>query len=103
LPAEGLDGQRLSEFMALCGPIVPRLIVMEQRALGLDASTPMALPLPAGDDANAILALVTDARSDHVPASRPASWGAAAAIQLVELSQSACGAGGRRGYQRHRV
>jgi GTP cyclohydrolase II len=90
LPAEGIDGQRLREFMALCGPIVPRLIVTEQRAraLGLDASTPMALPLPVDDDANAILALVTDATNDHVPAGRPASWGAAAAIQLVKLSQS---------------
>jgi hypothetical protein len=32
LPAEGLDGQRLGEFMALCGLIVPRLIVTERRA-----------------------------------------------------------------------
>jgi GTP cyclohydrolase II len=32
LPAEGLDGQRLREFMALCGLIVPRLIVTERRA-----------------------------------------------------------------------
>jgi GTP cyclohydrolase II len=88
LPAEGLDGQR--EFMALCGLTVPRLIVTEQRAraLSLDASTPMALPLPAGDDANAILALVSDATNDRIPATRPASWGAAAAIQLVKISQS---------------
>jgi len=90
LPVEGLDGQRLAEFMALCGPIVPRLIITERRALalGLDASTPMALPLSAGDDANAILALVTDATSERIPAAKPASWAAAAAIQLVKLSQS---------------
>lgn len=90
LPVEGLDGQRLAEFMALCGPIVPRLIITERRALalGLDASTPMALPLSAGDDANAIIALVTDATSERIPAAKPASWAAAAAIQLVKLSQS---------------
>ena len=88
LPVEGLDGQRLAEFMALCGPIVPRLIITERLALGLDASTPMALPLSAGDDANALLALVTDATSERIPAAKPASWAAAAAIQLVKLSQS---------------
>jgi GTP cyclohydrolase II len=89
LPVEGLDGQRLAEFMALCGPVVPRLIITERRALalGLDASTPMALPLSAADDANTILALVTDATNDRIPAAKPASWAAAAAIQLVKLSQ----------------
>ena len=90
LPVEGLDGQRLAEFMALCGPTVPRLIITERRALalGLDASTPMALPLSAGDDANAILALVTDATSERIPAAKPASWAAAAAIELAKISQS---------------
>src|SRR4051795_7556188 len=48
LPVDGLDGQRLAEFMALCSPVVPRLIITEQRALalGLDSSTPMALARP---------------------------------------------------------
>jgi GTP cyclohydrolase II len=89
LPVEGLDGQRLAEFIALCGPIAPQLIITERRALalGLDASTPMALPLSAGDDADAILALVTDATIDRIPAGKPASRAAAAAIQLVKLSQ----------------
>jgi GTP cyclohydrolase II len=89
LPVEGLDGQRLSEFMALCAPVVPRLIVTERRALalGLDASTPMTLPLSASDDANTILALVIDATNDRIPAAKPASRAAAAAIQLVKLSQ----------------
>jgi GTP cyclohydrolase II len=90
LPVEGLDGQRLSEFRTLCGPAVPRLIITERRALalGLDASTPMALRLSAGDDAEAILALVTEATNDRIPAARPASRAATAAIQLVKLSQS---------------
>ena len=88
LPVEGLDGQRLAEFMALCGPIVPQLIITERRALalGLDASTPMALPLSAGDDATTILAVVTDATADRVPAATPASRAASAAIQLVKIS-----------------
>jgi len=88
LPVEGLDRQRLSEFTALCGPSVPRLIITEWRALalGLDASTPMALPLSAGDDATTILALVTDATADRVPAATPASRAASAAIELVKIS-----------------
>jgi len=88
LPVEGLDRQRLSEFTALCGPSVPRLIITEWRALalGLDASTPMALPLSAGDDATTILALVTDATADRVPTATPASRAASAAIQLVKIS-----------------
>ena len=90
LPVEGLDGKRLAEFMGLCGPAMPRLIITERRALalGLDASTPMALPLSAADDANTILALVTDATSARTPAARPANWAAAAAIQLAKISQS---------------
>jgi GTP cyclohydrolase II len=89
LPVEGLDGQRLAEFVALCRPAVPRLIITERRALalGLDASTPMALPLSAADDANTILALVADATNDGVMAAKPASKAAAAAIHLAKLSQ----------------
>jgi GTP cyclohydrolase II len=90
LPVEGLDRLRLAEFRALCGPVEPQLIVTERRALalGLDASTPMALPLPTGADANTILALVTAATSDRKPGARPASPASTAAIQLVKLSQS---------------
>lgn len=89
LPVEGLNGQRLSEFLALCAPVVPQLVITERRALalGLDASTPMTLPLSARDDANTILALVIDATNDRAPAARPASRAAAAAIQLVKSSQ----------------
>jgi GTP cyclohydrolase II len=89
LPVEGLDGQRLAEFITLCGPVMPRLIVTERRALalGLDASTPMALPLSASADANTILGLVMDARAERVPPATPASLAAAAAIQLVKISQ----------------
>ena len=89
LPVEGLDGQRLAEFTALCGSAVPRLIVTQRRALalGLDASTPMALSLPASHDADAILSLVTDTNANRVLTAEPASAAAAAAIQLVKISQ----------------
>jgi GTP cyclohydrolase II len=89
LPVEGLDEQRLAEFKALCGPIVPRLIVTEQRALalGLDASTPMALLLSPDDDTDVILALVTGAESNPVPMAMGAGRAATAAIRLVKLSQ----------------
>ena len=90
LPVEGLDRLRLAEFTALCGPVEPQLIVTERRALalGLDASTPMALQLPAGADAETILALVTDATNDRKPSAKPASPAATAAIHLVKISQS---------------
>src|ERR1700738_1019645 len=90
LPVEGLDRRRLAEFMALCGPVVPQLVITERRALalGLDGSTPMALQLPAGVSANTILALVADAANDRMPPAKPASPAAAAAIQLVKISQS---------------
>jgi GTP cyclohydrolase II len=90
LPVEGLDRLRLAEFMVLCGPVEPQLIVTERRAcaLGLDASTPMALQLPAGADADTILALVTDTTNDRKPSAKPASPAATAAILLVKISQS---------------
>src|SRR3954470_18060902 len=44
LPVESLDDQRLHEFVELCGPNAPELIVTQQRvrAIGIDESTPMA-------------------------------------------------------------
>lgn len=89
LPVEGLDAQRLAEFMALCAPSVPHLVITARRALalGLDAATPMALRLSADDDASSVMAFVTDATSDRIPEAKPAGRAAAAAIQLVKLSQ----------------
>ena len=50
LPVEGLDDQRLHEFGMLCNPNAPKLIVTQQRAnaIGIEASTPMALTLSSG-------------------------------------------------------
>jgi GTP cyclohydrolase II len=89
LPVEGLDTARLTAFMALCAPRTPRLIVTARRALalGLDARTPMALRLAPDDDAASIEALVSDATYDRIPEAKPAGPAAAAAIQLVKLSQ----------------
>ncbi|HEY7231063.1 MAG TPA: GTP cyclohydrolase II [Pseudolabrys sp.] len=89
LPVEGLDTLRLNEFMSLCAPRVPRLIVTARRALalGLDARTPMALRLSQEDDAASIEALVSDATCNRAPEAKPAGSAAAAAIHLVKLSQ----------------
>jgi GTP cyclohydrolase II len=89
LPIEGLDTLRLNEFMSLCAPRVPSLIVTARRALalGLDARTPMALRLSEEDDAASIESLVGDATCDRIPEAKPAGPAAAAAIHLVKLSQ----------------
>ena len=62
LPVEGLDDRRLHEFVELCGPNAPELIVTQQRAraIGIEASTPMALPLSRGARTSDIFALAAD-------------------------------------------
>jgi len=89
LPVEGLDKQRLAEFMVLCAPAIPQLVITEWRALalGLKASSPVALQLADGYDVDTILALVGDAKIDSAVDVKPASPAASAAIQLVKLSQ----------------
>jgi GTP cyclohydrolase II len=89
LPVEGLDAQRLAEFMTLCAPTLPRLVITARRAtaLGLDATTPVALPLSADVDVDIILALVADAKIDRPVDVQPVGPVATAAIQLVKLSQ----------------
>ena len=89
LPVEGLDTQRLAEFVALCAPVVPRLVITARRALalGLDATTPVALNFTAGLDVDIILALVADAKIDRPVDVKAAGPAAAAAIELVKLSQ----------------
>jgi GTP cyclohydrolase II len=88
LPVEGLDAQRLAAFVTLCAPAAPRLVITARRALalGLDATTPMALQLTAEHDANSILVLVADAKSAGSFDSKAAGPAASAAIQLVKLS-----------------
>ena len=89
LPVEGLDAQRLAEFVALCAPVMPRLVITARRALalGLDATTPVALNFTAGLDVDIILALVADAKIDRPVDVKAAGPAASAAIELVKLSQ----------------
>ena len=79
----------LAEFASLCAPAAPRLVITTRRALalGLAATTPVALQLKPGHDANAILALVADAKIGGAFDAKPAGVAAAAAIQLAKLSQ----------------
>ena len=88
LPVEGLDAQRLAAFVKLCAPAVPRLVITARRALalGLPATTPMALQLSARDGAEKILSLVANAKTAGNFDARPAGSAASAAIQLVKLS-----------------
>jgi GTP cyclohydrolase II len=89
LPVEGLDHQRLMEFRKLCAPAQPQLVITAPRALalGLGATTPVALPLTADMDVAVILALVADAKIERDIDAKAAGDAAAAAIQLVKLSQ----------------
>jgi hypothetical protein len=74
LPVEGLDNQRLAEFVSLCRPAMPDLIITRQRALaiGLDASAPMAV------DANTTLGFDDDERDYGI---------AARMLQMLDCSQ----------------
>jgi GTP cyclohydrolase II len=88
LPVEGLDAQRLAEFVALCASAVPRLVVTKRRALalGLDATTPVALRLARKLDVATILALVADVKTNCPVDGVAAGPAAAAAVELVKLS-----------------
>ena len=89
LPVEGLDAERLNAFINLCRPHEVRLVITARRAvaLGLETRMPMAVRLSPDDDATSIMTLVTDAACKRVPDAAPAGRAAAAAIQLVKLSQ----------------
>lgn len=89
LPAEGLGDQRLNEFVRLCAPAAPRLIITARRALalGLEASTPVAVHVGGSADAETILAIVAGAKRHRFPGTEPARPAAKAAIQLAKLAQ----------------
>ena len=88
LPVEGLDDRRLHEFLGLCGPDAPGLIVTQQRAraIGIDASTPMALPLSGQARTSDIFALAADGKGHFTSKAEAAGRAAGAAIRLVKLS-----------------
>src|SRR5262245_18610110 len=89
LPVEGLDDKRLQEFMALCSPVAPRLIITQQRAraLGMETSTPLALSLPPAVYASGIFALAAGGESRFAGGAQAASFAARAAIRLVKLAR----------------
>jgi GTP cyclohydrolase II len=89
LPVEGLDDRRLAEFISLCRPATPDLIITQQRALAIGlggASAPMAVPLPEAVDSRKIFDLVAARHGHFAGTARTASSAAAAAIQLIKLS-----------------
>ena len=92
LPVENLDDQRLHEFAGLCGPNAPQLILTQQRAraIGIESSVPIALPLAAETRARDVLALAADDDRKGHSALKAAAAGRAAraAIRLVKLSRS---------------
>jgi GTP cyclohydrolase II len=90
LPVESLDDQRLHEFAALCRPNAPELIVTQQRAgaIGIEASTPMALQLSREACAGDIFALATENQTNFLAKAEAAGRAARAAIQLIKLTRS---------------
>ena len=90
LPVEGLDDQRLHEFAMLCTPNAPQLVVTQQRAraIGIEASTPMALTLSKEASARAIFALAAAAEIERrlVLQSAVATRSGMAASRLAKLS-----------------
>ncbi len=92
LPVENLDDLRLHEFAELCSPHALELILTQQRAraIGIEASAPIALPLSAKTRASDIFALAADDGRKTHSALEAATAGraAGAAIRLVKLSRS---------------
>ena len=89
LPVEGLNNARLAEFMSLCRPAIPDLIITRERALavGLDASAPMSVRIPEGLCADDVISLVTEPKSHSIVEAKVASFASAAAVQLAKLSR----------------
>ncbi|MEO8317050.1 MAG: GTP cyclohydrolase II [Bradyrhizobium sp.] len=88
LPVEGLEDQRLREFAVLCDANELELIVTQHRAraIGIETSTPMALPLSRATNAGAIFDLASDRESHFTATAVAATLAATAAIRLIKLS-----------------
>src|SRR5690242_17462824 len=90
LPVEGLDDRRLAEFVTLCRPSTPDLVITQQRALAIGlggASAPMVVQLPEAFDARKILNVVAARQGRFTGKARAASSAATAAIQLIKRSR----------------
>jgi GTP cyclohydrolase II len=89
LPVEGLDTARLREFVDLCAPAMPCLIMTERRghALGFDVDGATSLRFVSKPNAATILAFAAGAKPHRGVAPKPAGAAAEAAIKLAKLSQ----------------
>jgi GTP cyclohydrolase II len=89
LPVDGLDTHRLAAFKAFAAPALPRLVISARRAraVGLDGSGPVAIPLTGSEDIEAIEALVADVEARRPLTAEPAGAPAKAAITLAKFAQ----------------
>jgi GTP cyclohydrolase II len=89
LPVDGLDARRFAAFKAFAAPGLPRLVVSARRAraLGLDGSGPVAIPLAGSDDIETIEALVANVEARRPLTAEPAGAPAKAAITLAKFAQ----------------
>jgi GTP cyclohydrolase II len=89
LPVDGLDACRLTAFKAFAAPTLPSLVISARRAraLGLDGSEPVAIPLSGGEDIATIQSLVADVEALRPRTVEPAGAPAKAAIALAKLAQ----------------
>src|SRR5262249_49755498 len=89
LPVDGLDVGRLTAFKAFSAPALPRLVISARRAraLGLDGSEPMAIPLSGSEDVETIEALVAEVEARRPRSAEPAGAPAKAAIELAKFAQ----------------
>ncbi|MBV8751636.1 MAG: GTP cyclohydrolase II RibA [Hyphomicrobiales bacterium] len=88
LPVDGLGTRRLAAFKAFAAPALPRLVISARRAraLGLEGSEPVAIPLSGSEDIETIEALVTDVKA-RPRSAEPAGAAAKAAIELAKFAQ----------------
>jgi GTP cyclohydrolase II len=89
LPVEGLNDERLADFVSLCRPAMPDLVITQQRALalGLNAATPMAVQLAGRLNMSAIINLVAERNDELDVVAKAASPASVAALQLVKLTR----------------
>src|ERR1700747_883987 len=81
LPVDGLDARRFTAFKTFAAPALPRLVISARRAraVGLDGSGPVAIPLTGSEDIATIEALVAEVETRRPLATEPAGAPAKAA------------------------
>ena len=89
LPIDGMTDGRLAAFRQLCGPAKLHVVITASRAraLGLDASAPIGLPLSEGANAATLFSLVAEARARQPADVVNAGANAVAVIELAKLAQ----------------